>query len=164
MVIQIFFLAPLPSPRNIKLLEANPTELTFNWIPPSELCPFLTYNIEAENCGICPNSIAQPNVTCTNFTLSAMCTLKVYSVVCGNLISTNPNVISANLSGQLLLYYYSVLNISMISMYYLYHPVVPNITSTLSTPYYSDGNNVLIRVETVFTPAVRYFHIMLSFA
>jgi hypothetical protein len=94
------FLAPLPSPTNTKLLEANPTELTFNWIPPSELCPFLTYNIEAENCGMCPNSTAQSNVTCTNFTLSTMCTLKVYSVVCGNFISTNPTVALANLSGQ----------------------------------------------------------------
>ena len=97
------YLAPLPPPTSVKLIEASPTELTFTWMPPSESCPFLTYNIEADNCGICQNSPAQSNVTCNNFTLSALCTLKVYSVVCGNLISTNSsNIVSANLSGLLI--------------------------------------------------------------
>ena len=41
---------------------------------------------------------------------------------------------------------------------------VPGITSTLPTPYYTHGNNLLIRVETVFTAAVRYdFHVMQAF-
>ena len=55
--------------------------------------------------------------------------------------------------------YYLVL---FIILYLLHTSSVPRITSTLSTPYYSDGNDLLIRVETVFTAAVRY-HFMLGF-
>ena len=99
-LIYLIFLVPFSSPTNVRLIEASPTELIFNWVPPSVSCPYLTFYIEAENCGICQNSMILSNVTCSHFTLSTVCTLKVYSVVCGNFISSDPsNTVSANLSG-----------------------------------------------------------------
>lgn len=89
---------PLP-PNDVQLIAANASELVFNWSPPSGSFPLLTYQIDAKNCGTCQNLTTTNTTTCTDFSLPAMCTMKVYSVICGNLRSTMFDNITVNLRG-----------------------------------------------------------------
>lgn len=80
---------PFPPPTNVQLVDAKPGEVTFSWTPPSQHCPSLTYSVIAENCGICQNNLME--TTCKYDTLATIdvCTIRVYSVICRSLISTN---------------------------------------------------------------------------
>ena len=93
-------LVPIPPPNDVQLIATNPMALVFIWSPPSGSCPSLTYHIDAQNCGICQNSTTASTTTCTNFTLSTVCTMKVYSITCGNLKSnSSSNVVRVDLTG-----------------------------------------------------------------
>ena len=88
----------------MRLINATQEELNFTWSPPTKKCPYLSYNINAENCGICPNSTSLTSTTCRNFTLAKVCSFSVQSVICGSLFSNTPsNLVTANLNGRLYL-------------------------------------------------------------
>ena len=146
---------PFSPPADVRLINAKPRELIFTWVPPSQYCPLLTYYIIAEDCGTCQNKSALMNTTCSNFTPSSVCTLSVHSVICGNLVSTNPsNVVTVNLKG---LYCYIVqLYMYSVQQYFvLYIYTVPEILSVIENiPYYSDSDNNLLRVITTFNTMV----------
>lgn len=96
----VFMLEPTPPPNDVQLIAANPKELVFNWSSPSGSCPSLTYHTDTENCGMCQNLTTTNTTTCTNFILSTVCTMKVYSITCGNLTSnSSSNVVRVNLTG-----------------------------------------------------------------
>ena len=95
-----FFLVPFLPPSNLQLIDVTPSELTFMWTPPQQQCPSLTFNITSENCGTCESASIQPTIVCSNFTLGTVCLLRVYSIICGNIVSLSPSRdISATLEG-----------------------------------------------------------------
>ena len=74
----------------ITLVDANLTSLTFNILSPVNLtCSRVRYNLEASNCGRCPNDTDATTIICSNFTTSVedtnMCNLTVGGVMCGNM-------------------------------------------------------------------------------
>jgi hypothetical protein len=84
---------PFPPPTNIHI-ESNhdPHQITFAWDKVTVQCPSLQYIITAMNCGLCPNTTADKNVTCdtqshdhisprTNNT----CLFAVQTEICGHL-------------------------------------------------------------------------------
>ena len=94
------FTAPFPPPTNVKLTHVEPGKLTFTWTPPPMKCPSLTYNVITSNCGFCMDDSAVANTTCTNFTLSNICSLTIRSIICGNLASVrDSNEVLVTLNG-----------------------------------------------------------------
>ena len=99
--ITYIFADPFPPPTDVFLTDATPGNLTFSWTSPDLNCPSIRFNLETQNCGLCQNSTSLTSTTCTNFTLPALCTVVIYSVICDNLISRNPSkLVTANLTGN----------------------------------------------------------------
>lgn len=78
--------APYPPPNDVRLVDIQPGEITFNWTSVDAQCDSLSYNITSFNCGDCPPTTSNTNVTCTNVVaLGQVCTFLVQTVVCGNI-------------------------------------------------------------------------------
>ena len=94
---------PLPSPSDVRLLDANPNLLTFKWSSVAANCSAVNYLIES-NCGSCPNTTSLTSVDCyiTHMpitTTSRSCEFAVKSVVCGNTVGNSSNTVSTTLKG-----------------------------------------------------------------
>ena len=55
---------PYPSPTNIHIESNDPHQITFIWDEVPVQCSSLQYIITAINCGVCPNTTADRNITC----------------------------------------------------------------------------------------------------
>ena len=96
------FIEPFPPPTNVHLIVSS-RKLTFSWTPPTQECSSLSYFVMASGCGECQVNTTLTSTTChvgRNFTLPSLCTLKVYTSICGNLTSRDPSTpISIILAG-----------------------------------------------------------------
>ena len=100
-------IVPLPTPSNIKLAY-NKGRLMLTWLPEPVFlsCPAVHYNINATNCGKCPDTTTSNNVTCiidNTITLPQTCTLTLQSVVCGNVLGTYSEPVTVIMKGLSLL-------------------------------------------------------------
>ena len=97
-----FYVGPLLSPSNLHISIADfvSREIVFRWSPDDPDCP-IDYNILSSNCGSCPTTTNNTNVTCTDVPIDgSTCTFAVQSVVCGNLsanVSDSINVTAPNI-------------------------------------------------------------------
>ena len=83
---------PYPPPTNIHIESNDPHQITFAWDEVPVQCSSLQYIITAINCGVCPNTTADRNVTCdmqshisprTKF--NNTCLFAVQTEICGHL-------------------------------------------------------------------------------
>ena len=56
---------PYPPPGNVHLESNDSNQITFAWDEVITQCSSLRYVITAINCGVCPNTTTDTNVTCT---------------------------------------------------------------------------------------------------
>ena len=74
-----------PPPNDVRVVDVQPGQITFNWTSLDTECDSLSYNIISYNCGRCPSTTSNTSVTCTNVVaLGQVCTILVQTVVCGN--------------------------------------------------------------------------------
>ena len=83
---------PYPPPTNIHIESNDSHQTTFAWDEVSVQCSSLQYIITAINCGVCPNTTADKNVTCdTQSDISPhakfnnTCLFAVQTEICGYL-------------------------------------------------------------------------------
>ena len=90
------YVAPLPPPTDVQLVEANNTHLSFNWTQVSLNCPSIEYHIMTSNCGKCPTATPHHAVTCSgNYTWhmnDQKCVFAIQTVVCNNIIGPAVNI------------------------------------------------------------------------
>ena len=73
-----------PAPQNLRQLENRPSgELAVEWDAVLENCSAIRYNIvSTELCGVCPTTVTQNMLVCTNLTESGLCNITVETVGC----------------------------------------------------------------------------------
>ena len=83
---------PLPPPGNVHIESNDSHQITFAWDEVAVQCSSLQYIITAINCGVCPNTTADKNVTCdTQSDISPhakfnnTCLFAVQTEICGYL-------------------------------------------------------------------------------
>jgi hypothetical protein len=83
---------PYPPPTNIHIESNDSHQITFAWDKVTVQCSSLQYIITAINCGVCPNTTADKNVTCdiqshisTRTKLNNTCLFAVQTEICGHL-------------------------------------------------------------------------------
>jgi hypothetical protein len=91
-----------PPPDNVRLAQVTKNALTFQWDPVELIC---SYKVNAEGCGVCPNTTLNVSVTCVvndNVRLAnnSVCTLSVETMVCGFQSDTS-EAVTAMLKGSL---------------------------------------------------------------
>ena len=82
------FVAPYQPPNDVRLINVQPGQLIFNWTSVDPRCDSVSYNIISSNCGDCPPTTSNANVTCTDIQVASgqVCVLIVQPVVCGNIV------------------------------------------------------------------------------
>ena len=85
-------------------MEANASQLVFQWESVEPSCEAIHYFINASNCGHCPNVTNNTTVTCTGFFLLDMydqvCLLSVQTVVCGSITGNESRNVQVTLRGM----------------------------------------------------------------
>ena len=82
---------PYPPPGNVRV-ENNysSNQITFAWDELMTKCPSLRYVITAINCGVCPNTTTDTNITCIQSDASVhtnrTCLFAVQTEICGYLL------------------------------------------------------------------------------
>ena len=82
---------PYPPPNNVHIESNDSSQITFAWDEVTVQCSSLRYIITAINCGLCPNTTADKNVTCdiqTDISLRTnnTCMFAVQTEICGHLL------------------------------------------------------------------------------
>ena len=93
---------PFSPPNDIKISNIGRTHLTFNWscVATSESCNVIIYNINASNCGICPNSTTSNAVTCSSIPVDgSTCTFSIDTEVCNNITGQGSNIVIVSPKG-----------------------------------------------------------------
>lgn len=93
---------PFPPPKDVSVADVKQNQLAFVWSSSSRNCPALRYNILASNCGTCPSTTVETTATCEDLLLSSdakQCTFSVQSVVCGDILSNQSDIVTVNLKG-----------------------------------------------------------------
>ena len=81
---------PYPPPSNIHIESNDSSQITFAWDELTVQCLSLRYIITTINCGLCPNTTADKNVTCDiqadiNLHTNNTCMFAVQTEICGSL-------------------------------------------------------------------------------
>ena len=82
---------PYPPPNNVHIESNDSSQITFAWDEVTAHCSSLQYIITAINCGLCPNTTADKNITCniqTDISLHTnnTCMFAVRTEICGHLL------------------------------------------------------------------------------
>jgi hypothetical protein len=94
-----------PPPDNVHIESSDSHQITFAWDEVTVQCSSLQYIITAINCGVCPNTTADKNVTCdtqshisqrTNNT----CLFAVQTEICGYLQGKGSEYVIAHMNGE----------------------------------------------------------------
>ena len=81
-------------------MAANSDELIFQWNTVTPSCEAIHYQINASNCGHCPNVTNDTTITCVDFSLdNQVCLLAVRTVVCDNITGNESRSIQVTLRG-----------------------------------------------------------------
>ena len=103
---------PYPPPTNIIHTESyDSSQITFAWDEVTVQCSSLQYIITAINCGLCPNTTADKNVTCDiqtdmNMRTNNTCVFAVQTEICGHLLGERSYYLIVHmLDGELYLFH-----------------------------------------------------------
>ena len=82
-------------------MEANSSQLIFQWSSVAPPCEAIHYHINASNCGHCPGVMNDTTVTCFGFSLdNQVCLLPVQTVVCDNIADNESSRVQVILRGM----------------------------------------------------------------
>ena len=98
----IILVSPLPPPKYLSSTIGQDNELTFTWTQQDTNCSSTVnyYNINSSNCGTCPKTTNNTNITCTNVAMDdSICTLTVETEPCGT-----ASQVTVTLEGKQLVY------------------------------------------------------------
>ena len=71
------------TPENLSLSGANSTHISFTWRPVSIHCESFYYALNTSNCGLCPVTSNNSEITCSGLILDGrICHVLVQTVVC----------------------------------------------------------------------------------
>lgn len=145
-----------PPPASVHLVQVNSSRMVFYWnMSTNSYCPSLHYNILSMNCGICPDTTENTEVTCFNFIPSdstTVCSFMVQVVICNNSDTplsgdfSSPAVV--NLTGMSYYTHYSSIDPTM-CIYF----IVPKVVQVISIPHYHVDNG-LRRLTVNFSTVV----------
>ena len=96
----MYFVDPYPLPDSIYLMEANFSQLIFQWRSVAPSCEAVRYYINASSCGHCPNFTNDTTIICTGFSLNQVCLLAVQTVVCDNITGDESRRVEVILNGM----------------------------------------------------------------
>ena len=94
---------PYPPPSNIRVEAIESSRIVFAWNETtSGQCSSIQYVISAVDCGVCPNSTMNTNVTCVNFSVHnhTTCMFAVQTEICGHLVGQKSEHVIVNLFGK----------------------------------------------------------------
>ena len=118
----IILVSPLPPPKYLSSTKGQDNELTFTWTQQDTNCSSTVnyYNINSSNCGVCPKTTNNTNITCTNVIMNgSICTLTVEPESCGT-----ASQVTVTLEGKQLMYnvmeWFAVINYYSIILLQLY--------------------------------------------
>jgi hypothetical protein len=99
-----------PPPSNVHIESNDSHQITFAWDEVTVQCSSLQYIITAINCGVCPNTTADKNVTCdTQSDISQRtnntCTLAVQTEICGHLRGNRSDYVIVYMDGEQYLFH-----------------------------------------------------------
>ena len=107
-------IAPFSSPNDVRLVDVQPGQMTFNWTSVDTECKSLAYKIISSNCGRCPATTHNTTVTCIDVVASGqVCTFIVQTEVCGNLTGNFSNAVSVTLKGTSSYHYHHYTNLTI---------------------------------------------------
>lgn len=90
-----------PDKNYISNIGFHPNQLTFQWSSIAPDCSTVDYNIDASNCGSCPNTTNHTIVTCIDVpTNGDVCTFAISVVVCKSNITNLGGVINITLDNH----------------------------------------------------------------
>ena len=103
-----FSMHAAPPPNNVHLAQVSKNTLTFQWGEPG-VCPLsytIGYEVNAMNCGVCPNTTLNTSITCNvsrvfTSNTSISCTLAIETTVCGSNVGNKSDTLTAILKGIL---------------------------------------------------------------
>ena len=98
---------PYPPPTNIHIESNSPHQITFAWDEVAVQCSSLQYIITAINCGVCPNTTADKNVTCNiqsdispHTEFNNTCLFAVQTEICGYLQGKRSEYVMVHMDGE----------------------------------------------------------------
>ena len=98
---------PYPPPTNIHIESNNPHQITFVWDEVPVQCSSLQYIITTINCGVCPNTTTDKNVTCDTQShisphakFNNTCLFAVQTEICGYLRGMRSEYIMVHMDGE----------------------------------------------------------------
>ena len=90
-----------PPPEDIRLVDANSSQLTFQWSSISANCSAIHYYISASSCGHCPIKSNQTTATCTGMYVDGqVCRFSLQTVVCNDIFGNESTKVEVNLQGK----------------------------------------------------------------
>jgi hypothetical protein len=101
---------PFPPPTNIYIESSDSHQITFAWDEVTVQCSSLQYIITAFNCGVCPNTTADKNITCdTQSDISPRtnntCLFAVQTEICGYLRGKRSEYVIVHMDGEKYLFH-----------------------------------------------------------
>ena len=82
-------------------MEANSSQLIFQWSSVGPPCEAIHYHINASKCGHCPTVTNDITVTCTGFSLdNQVYLLAIQIVVCDNITGNESSGVEVTLKGK----------------------------------------------------------------
>ena len=86
----------VPLPAEVTSISWMPicieSKVVFNWSIPIPNCHALLYSITSSNCGSCPTTSTDTNVTCTDVPMNgSVCRLHVQAVFCEGVNANTPD-------------------------------------------------------------------------
>ena len=94
-----------PPPTNIHLENINSSQITFAWDEVTIQCSSLQYVITAINCGVCPNTTADKNITCNmqsdvSLRTNDTCLFAVQTEICGYVLGERSEYVVVHIDGE----------------------------------------------------------------
>ena len=95
----------IPPPNNVHIEVNDSHQITFAWDEVTIQCSSLRYIITAINCGVCPNTTADKNITCNiqsdiSLRTNDTCLFAVQTQICGHLLGEKSDIVLVHIDGE----------------------------------------------------------------
>ena len=100
-----------PPPSNAHVESNDSSQITFAWDEVTIQCSSVQYVITAINCGVCPNTTTDKNITCNiqsdiSLRTNDTCLFAVQTQICGHLLGEKSENVMVHIDGERYLTHY----------------------------------------------------------
>ena len=145
---------------DVRVAAIDASNLTFVWNDnieeSNDFSDAIVYNINASNCGVCPNRTTTRSATCIHFVANGrICSITLQAVACGNILGPTTDPLLIVIPGS----YNKIIVISVLSYHIaIYYRLSYCLFSVLEAPVV-DAKHVLLPpglslINTVFNESV----------